>query len=270
MFTHYSINQMDSTVAALCIISHAKFQSLERSYAGVEHSWTWHHEFATVGWKGEEKKTTSDLCSNVGKTISSIKVILIVITVMLKLTTDRIRFSYSSRCCLSYRNLTRTLKKRKWTGRKIVSKTRKAEQNTAERKTIEAGPFQQQQQKKNSVAVFYPLCSFSTGLFFFEQGADGVRGRFGGGGVFSSERASATFARACAVLRLSCALSVMWWGEKRRRGRGTGGGGRSEERGETGRELRRKKKEREVTLRCYSDCLGFGWFSLTIMGYFGA
>ena len=181
MFTHYSINQMDSTVAALCIISHAKFQSLERSYAGVEHSWTWHHEFATVGWKGEEKKTTSDLSSNVGKTISSIKVILIVITVMLKLTTDRIRFSYSSRCCLSYRNLTRTLKKRKWTGRKIVSKTRKAEQNTAERKTIEAGPFQQQQQKKtlllfSTLCVLFPLVYFSS-----SRGQTVLEGVWGGG-----------------------------------------------------------------------------------------
>ena len=177
---------------------------------------------------------------------------------MLKLTTDRIRFSYSSRCCLSYRNLTRTLKKRKWTGRKIVSKTRKAEQNTAERKTIEAGPFQQQQQKKtlllfSTLCVLFPLVYFSS-----SRGQTVLEGVLGGGGVCSSERASATFARACAVLRLSCALSVMWWGEKRRRGRGTGGGGRSEERGETGRELRRKKKEREVTLRCYSDCLGFG------------
>ena len=217
MFTHYSINQMDSTVAALCIISHAKFQSLERSYAGVEHSWTWHHEFATVGWKGEEKKTTSDLCSNVGKTISSIKVILIVITVMLKLTTDRIRFSYSSRCCLSYRNLTRTLKKRKWTGRKIVSKTRKAEQNTAERKTIEAGPFQQQQQKK-TLLLFSTLCVLFPLVYFSSSRGQTVLEGVWGGGAFAARRERTPRLR---VHVRFCAFRARWvWCGGERRGGG--------------------------------------------------
>lgn len=199
---------MDSSVAVLCIVLHARFESLERSYAGLERGFTWYHEFATLVWKGEEKKTTSDLCSNVGKAISSIKVILIVITVMLKLTTDRIRFSYLSCCYLSNRNLTWTLQKRKWTGQKFLSKQEKLN------KIWQRGKRKRpRRSKKTPGAVFYPLCSFSTGLFFFEQGADGVRGR-GGGEV--AVRLGESERHVCACVRRSaplCASSVMWWGE---------------------------------------------------------
>lgn len=232
---------MDSSVAVLCIVLHARFESLERSYAGLERGFTWYHEFATLVWKGEEKKTTSDLCSNVGKAISSIKVILIVITVMLKLTTDRIRFSYLSCCYLSNRNLTWTLQKRKWTGQKFLSKQEKLN------KIWQRGKRKRPRRSKKPLVLFSTLCVlFPLVYFSSSRGQTAWEGVDGGRWPCGSERASATFARACAVPRL-CARRVWCGGESR----GGGGEERVEEADERNKEKleeSRKKKRGDMAL----------------------
>lgn len=79
---------------------------------------------------------------------------------MLKLTTDRIRFSYLSCCYLSNRNLTWTLQKRKWTGQKFLSKQEKLN------KIWQRGKRKRPRRSKKPLVLFSTLCVLFPLVYF--------------------------------------------------------------------------------------------------------